>query len=184
MRLDDGCAVAPRRCSFTRAKNRAAASRALQDRRLTAWLLFRRRDSAGVIVDDAPAFREALPNQREDAADVAFVLVAGQVPVTQNQRPVVAGEMKLEVGEIELAHRRLVGVDLLVSCANSFESTLDAAGAGESEVWRVPVGGHESVDIALVPRNLLNRKELSDRNSVFRVGIGGHLGSPPRRCYS
>ena len=39
---------------------------------------------AGVIVDDPPAFGEALPDQREDAADVAL-LVAGQVPVAENQ---------------------------------------------------------------------------------------------------
>ena len=31
---------------------------------------------AGVVVDYAPAFGEALPDQREDAADVAFVFVA------------------------------------------------------------------------------------------------------------
>src|SRR5579862_9401179 len=104
---------------------------------LTALLCWS--DGAGVVVDDAPAFGEALPNQRKDAADVALVHVAGQVPVPQNQRAVFANEMKLEVREVELPHGGAIGIGLFVSRADYFEPSLDAAGAGKSEVGRVPV---------------------------------------------
>src|SRR5580704_949948 len=88
-------------------------------------------DGAGVVVDYAPAFGEALPDQREDAADVAFVFVAREVPVAQDERAVGAGEMKLKFGEIQVPHCGLVGVSLFVACVNGVETALDAARAGE-----------------------------------------------------
>ena len=132
-------------------------------------------DGAGVIVDDPPAFGEALPDQREHAADVAFVFVAREVPVAQNERAVVAGEMKLEFGEIQVPHRGSVGVGLFVACANGVETALDAGGTGKGEVGGVPVGGHEGIDIALVPLILLIRKELLDCGAVFDMVVGSRL---------
>src|SRR5262249_26613351 len=134
------------------------------------------RYGAGVVVDDAPAFGEALPDEGEDAADIALVFVAGQVPLTQNKRTVVADEMKLEIGEIELAHGGAVGIDLFVAFANGFEPALHAAGAGESEIGRVPVGFDEGVDVAFVPANLLILNELGDGCAVLGVRIGRRLG--------
>jgi len=84
-----------------------------------------------VVVDDAPAFGEALPNQREDAADIALVLIASQVPVPQNQCAIVADEMKLKVGEVELSHRGAIGVGLLIPGKDAVVSALHAAGARE-----------------------------------------------------
>ena len=140
-------------------------------------LLFRRRDGAGVIVNDAPAFGEALPDQGEDAADVALVLLAGQVPVAQNQRSVVADEMKLEIGEVQLPHGGAIGIDLLVSRADGFETALNPAGAGESEVGRAPICLHELVDVAFVPANLLILNELRDGSAIFSESIGRRLGT-------
>jgi|ERR1700722_9476319 hypothetical protein len=41
------------------------------------------RNLAGVVVNNAPAFREALPYQAEDSADIT--LLAFQMPVTEDQ---------------------------------------------------------------------------------------------------
>src|SRR5579859_416094 len=130
---------------------------------------------AGVIVDDPPAFGKALPDQREDTTDVAFVFVAREVPVAQNERAVVAGEMKLELGEIEVPHGGSVGVSLFVACANGVETALDATGAGEGEFGGIPIGGHEGIDVAFVPLILLIHKELHDRGAVFGMSVRGRL---------
>ena len=128
-----------------------------------------------MVVDDAPAFGEALPDQREDAADIAFVFFAGQVPVAEDERAVVAGEMELEFGEIEVPHRCAVGVALLVAGVDGVVTALGAAGAGEGEVGGVPVGGHEGIDVAFVPVILLMRKELRDRGAIFGMSVGAGL---------
>ena len=127
---------------------------------------------AGVVVDYAPAFGEALPDQREDAADVAFGFVASEVPLAQDERAVGAGEMKLKFGEIQVPHRGLVGIGLLVAGADGLETALDATGAGEGELGGVPVGGHEGIDVAFIPLILLIRKELNDRGAVFDMIVG------------
>ena len=81
-----------------------------------------------MIVDDAPAFGEALPNQGEDPADIAANrFFARQVPVAQHERGIVADEAEFKIGEIELAHGGVVGVDLFVSRPHGFEAALDAA---------------------------------------------------------
>src|SRR5579872_5350262 len=95
-----------------------------------SMILFRWSYGAGVIVNDAPAFGEALPDQREHTADVATAgFFASQVPVAQNQRAVVAGEMKFEFREIEVAHRGAVRIAPFVPRVNGVVSALCTAGA-------------------------------------------------------
>ena len=57
---------------------------------------------AGVIVDNAPAFRKSLPDQREDATYVAFG--TREMPVAQNQGGIRSQKTELHRGKVQLAH--------------------------------------------------------------------------------
>jgi hypothetical protein len=119
-----------------------------------------------VIVNDAPALREALPDKREDAADVAFVLVSSEMPVSQNKRAVVAGEVKFELGKGKVTHRRTVGIALFVARVDRVIAALRSPHTGKRQIRGVPVSLHERIDVTFVPVIYLIRKELRDRGSV------------------
>src|SRR5437016_3852152 len=100
-------------------------------------------DGGGVIVDDAPAFGEALPYEGKDAADVAFR--SRQVPMTEEQERVAAKGSELELRKLQVAHGFAVGVGLFVAGENRVPAADDARSSGESDVRRVPVDGHEGI---------------------------------------
>src|SRR6266852_783856 len=74
-------------------------------------LLFRA-DRAGVIVNDFPAVRKFLPDEREHSPDVAALAL--QVPLAKNERRVRPQVAKLQIREIQLAHRSVIWVALFV----------------------------------------------------------------------
>src|ERR1700719_2302968 len=86
-------------------------------------------DQAGVIVNDAPAFWKALPNQRETSADIA--LRARQMPMPEYQRGILAEKVKFKPGKIKLAHRRAVGIIFLVARHHAIPSAGNAAASGK-----------------------------------------------------
>src|SRR5579863_6509049 len=55
------------------------------------------RNFAGMVMNNSPAFRKAIEDQREYSADVAFL--PGQVPVSKNEGRVRAKESNFEAGE-------------------------------------------------------------------------------------
>jgi hypothetical protein len=86
-------------------------------------MLFCRFDRASVIVDDTPALRKALPDQREHAADIS--LQTGQMPVAQNQCRILPKEPEFKVGKFQVPHRFAIGVVLLVPRTHLIPTTRD-----------------------------------------------------------
>ena len=51
-------------------------------------------DSAGVIVNNAPAFRKTLPHQGKNSPDIA--LRPGKMPMSKHQSGIIAEKMKFQ----------------------------------------------------------------------------------------
>src|SRR5260370_6992534 len=66
-----------------------------------------------LVVNDLPSIGEALPHQRKHSS--GFIFLPLQVPSPKNERCVRPQEPKLQLRKIQLPHRSLVGIVLLVS---------------------------------------------------------------------
>src|SRR6266481_9982838 len=122
------------------------------------------RHGAGVIVNNPPAFRNALEHEREHATDVA--LRARQMPMAQHQRGVRAQKTKFESGEIQMAHGRAIRIIFLVARQNRVPAARDSASSGKGQFRRMPVSFEKRVDVAPVPRALLLLQYLSDGRAI------------------
>src|SRR5215470_3113670 len=98
-------------------------------------MLFRIRSRyhAGVIVDDLPAFRKALEDEREDSSHVSFF--ARQMPAAKNERAVFAEEMKFQPCKIELAHRLPVGIVPVIAFSNCLKSARNSIASRERQFF-------------------------------------------------
>jgi hypothetical protein len=76
-------------------------------------------------MNNSPALRKALEDQRENSPDVALLPL--QVPMPENQRSVRTQESKFEGGEFELTHGGPVGVAFLVPRKDPVPPPRDAA---------------------------------------------------------
>src|SRR5437899_3063478 len=86
--------------------------------------LLRFLDSAGVIVNNAPAFRKTLPDQRENSTNITRR--ARQMPMPEHQGGVVAEKAKLEAGKIEVGHRCRSNLNGVSNLASSIRLVLRA----------------------------------------------------------
>src|SRR6266852_2760878 len=133
--------------------------------------LLRCRHGAGMIVNNPPAFRKALENERKDATDVA--LRARQMPMAQHQRGVRAQKTEFESGEIQMAHGRAIRIIFLVARQDRVPAARDSASSGKGQVRRVPVAFKKRIDVAPVPGALLRLQNLCDGRAIALALIGG-----------
>src|SRR6266404_5771398 len=133
--------------------------------------LLRFLDSAGVIVNDPPAFRKTLPDQRENSTNITRR--ARQMPMPEHQGGVVAEKAKLEAGKIELAHRGAIGIILLVAREHTVPPARNPAAPRKCEIRRMPVALQKCVHVSLVPIVLLRFKNFCDGCTVVLVFAGG-----------
>src|SRR5258708_23126974 len=117
-----------------------------------------------MIVNDAPAFRKALPHQRENSTDIP--LRTREMPMSEHQCGIRAEKAKFKVGKVELAHRRAVGVIFLVACEHAIPAASNPAASRKCQIRRMPVALHKCVDIPLVPLVLLRLKKLRNRTAL------------------
>ena len=110
-----------------------------------------------MVVDNAPAFREALKDQGEDSAKL--ILFALQTPVAQDQSGIRTQEAKFEVGKIERAHRAAIRVIFFVTREDGAPSPGDAVASGKSEIGGMPIAGEKGVDVAAIPSFLLGGED-------------------------
>src|SRR6266404_2310651 len=128
-------------------------------------------DSAGVIVNNAPAFRKTLPHQRENSADVA--LRTRQMPMPEHQRGIAAEEAKLKTGKIELPHRGAIRIIFLVPREHAIPSAGSAARPRKCQIRRMPVALQKCVHFSLVPIVLLRLKNPGNGGAIARMFAGG-----------
>src|SRR5579859_5462289 len=104
-----------------------------------------------MIVDDAPAFGQAPKDKREQSAGA--VLASLQMPAAAHQGAIRTEFLNLQIGERQLAHLLSLA---LIAVHIAIERRLPApralAAGKEAQLRRRPVAGHESLQIALVPR--------------------------------
>jgi hypothetical protein len=85
---------------------------------------FRRLNGTGVIVDNPPALRKALPDEREDTTDVAFG--PSQMPMPEDESRVRPEKPEFEVGEFQVTHGLAIGIAFLVPRPDGVPSSGDA----------------------------------------------------------
>src|SRR5882762_1044825 len=129
------------------------------------WLLFRPHRT-GVVVNDFPAVRKPLPDEREHSPDVAALAL--QLPLAKNERCVRPQEAKLQIREFQLAHRGVIRVALLVPRQHAMPPARYAAASGKSEFRRGPISDQKGVYVTAVPRRLLPAERVVN---CFCVGI-------------
>src|SRR5882762_7252170 len=104
-----------------------------------------------MVVDDLPLAADAAQQEREEAAGLRAVLHR-EVPSSADERRVRAQGLHVQLFEAEPAHLLALR---LVAAPVPLQGRLPAArerGPGlEDEVGRVPVTGHESLEVAAVP---------------------------------
>src|SRR5262249_51017698 len=108
----------PTQRSATAVRRRALRLR----RRLHAF------DGAGVVVDDLPAIGESLPNQRENAADIALGL-ALEMPVAEDKGGIPSKKPELEIGKSQFSHGGAVGIAPVIALADTRKPARGAAAA-------------------------------------------------------
>ena len=143
-----------------------------------------RRLRAGVIVNDPPAFRKALPHQRKHSAN--FTLLPFQMPAPQHQRVIRAQKTKFQIGKIELAHRRAIRIILFIARQHTIPSARDTATPRKRQLRRMPVAHQKCVRIASIPSVLLRSKNGNNGASIRLAFLRfiSAKSSPPRppRC--
>src|SRR6266704_6791843 len=123
-------------------------------------------DRAGVVVNDLPSVREALPHQREYSAYI--ILFAFQVPSPEHECRVRPQEAKLQFRKSQLSHRGAVWIVLLVSRQHSIPAAGDTAASRKSQFRGMPVALQEGVNIGAVPGGLLSSE---DSANGFLIGF-------------
>src|SRR6266581_2330633 len=135
---------------------------------------------AGVIVDDFPAFREALPHQREYSGYI--ILFAFQVPSPEHECRVRPQKPKLQFRKSQLSHRGAVWIVLLVSRHHTTPTARHSAAPRKSQFRGMPVALQEGVNIGAVPGGLLSSEDCANgfpisvtsaRRLRRRLSLGG-----------
>src|SRR5579864_2585294 len=143
---------------------------------------FRLRNCAGVVVNNAPAFRKALPNQAEDSANVA--LSSRQMPVAQDQSGIRAEKAKFKAGKIELTHGGAVGIISFVTRQHTIPPAGNSAASGKRELRRMPVTLEKGIDIAMIPSLLLHIENCGDSGVVTLPLVCSGTEGDSEYCYS
>src|SRR5215467_3766809 len=116
----------------------------------------------GVVVDDLPAVGEFSENQSE-AAVRSLAVGHGQAPGAAHEGRFRAQHFDSQLGKVEIAH---LVAGARISSLVAVERGLPAAGrfriGEESEFGRVPVAGHECIEVVAVPGVLLGMENLLD----------------------
>src|SRR5438445_1959086 len=131
--------------------------------------LLRFLDSAGVIVNNAPAFRKTLPDQRENSTNITRR--ARQMPMPEHQGGVVAEKAKLEAGKIELAHRGAIGIILLVAREHTVPPARNPTAPRKCQIRRMPIALQQCVYVYLVTVVLLRFKNPGDGSAFARMFV-------------
>jgi len=129
---------------------------------------FRRRSRACVIVDDTPAFGQAL----EDECEAAMRLVACtlQCPSAKYNRRIRRKHRDFNIGEAECAHLCSVRIFLAIPIADGFPTSPDFVIGNKNGRCRFCVAVHKFVDVAPVPGILLCAEyRLNLRDCVCRA---------------
>src|SRR5215471_11560318 len=106
-------------------------------------------------MDDFPAIGEFLEHQAKDAADIPSV--PREMPFAEDQRSIATKRMNLKIAELQMAHRGVIWVALLVMSQDRGIATRDTARTGQGKLRGIPVTLHESLHISLIPGSLLAR---------------------------
>ena len=125
-------------------------------------------------MDDLPAVGEFAEDQGE-AAVRSFAGRQGQVPGAADEGRFRAEDFNTKIREIQLPH---LVARAGVGGAITIERGLPSAGlfgvGEEREVGRIPVAGHEGVEVVMVPGVLLVEEDVLDGGAG--VGADGHDG--------
>ena len=106
-------------------------------------------------MDDLPAAGEFFENQAEVSLH-QILLGIGQVPLAQHEGGIIGNGLKFKVIKSEVAHLVAGVIASDVAVVGRLPAPGQAASAGEGQIGRIPVTGHELPDISLIPSlNLL-----------------------------
>src|SRR5260370_6714934 len=115
---------------------------------------------AGVVVNDFPTVREALPHQREYSGYI--ILFAFQVPSPEHECGVRPQKPKLQFRKSQLSHRGAVWIVLLVSRHHTTPTARHSAAPRKSQFRGMPVALQEGVNIGAVPGGLLSSEDCAN----------------------
>src|SRR5579862_175951 len=120
------------------------------------------RGGGGVVVDDLPPVGKFAEDQRE-AAVRSLAVGQRQVPRAAHERSFGPEDLNAKIREIEFPHFvARTGVSRAIAIERSLPSARLFCIGKERELGRIPVAGHECVEIVTIPGVLLGEQNLLD----------------------
>lgn len=132
-------------------------------------ILFRRR---GVVVDNAPAFRQAAKNQSE--APVRIIVSPLEPPLAGGDGCIRRQNLNFQTPEGELSHAGFARISGLVSLQNHVPTTVNFVARDEARFLRTGIAVHEGIDVPAVPGIDLLPEKIAD--SLLGVASICHAG--------
>ena len=86
------------------------------------------------------------------------------MPASQNQRRIISKWSDFNLAEIQMSHRRAVGIVFVIVIQHRLPSARNSRRPGESCFRRIPVAPHECVNISAIPVRSLRRQQRAKRS--------------------